>query len=310
MLCYKKGEDKVFEISTFKMPSKDEIIWFHIQDKNDKLVDESLQTANIHPLARKAMKSKGGIPRVDIYTEHAFVCTNVLQDDLSFAAINIVVGPNYVISTIMKDINIIKGIQEECRVHPDHMVTTGHILYHIFDSILSIYLSKVDEIADDIQDIEKRVFKTPFANEIGHEVHNTKYKLHEVRQIVEAQENVIKDISHADFPYIDEEAGFYVNELVQNFSRVTSAFDSFKNTLTSIFDLQMSLKSDHMNIIMKTLTLVSVIFIPMTFIAGLYGMNFERMPELKWDFGYFYALLLMFGIGISTLVYFKKKGWW
>ena len=91
---------------------------------------------------------------------------------------------------------------------------------------------------------------------------------------------------------------------------MTSAFDSFKNTLTSIFDLQMSLKSDHMNIIMKTLTLVSVIFIPMTFIAGLYGMNFERMPELKWDFGYFYALLLMFGIGISTLVYFKKKGWW
>ncbi|MCZ0756953.1 CorA family divalent cation transporter, partial [Anoxybacillus sp. J5B_2022] len=78
----------------------------------------------------------------------------------------------------------------------------------------------------------------------------------------------------------------------------------------SIFDLQLSLKSDHMNVIMKTLTLVSVIFIPMTFIAGVYGMNFEVMPELTWKYGYAYAWGLMAGIGISIAIYFKKKGWW
>jgi len=86
--------------------------------------------------------------------------------------------------------------------------------------------------------------------------------------------------------------------------------EDYSNVLTGIFDLQMSLKSDHMNSIMKTLTLVSVIFIPMTFIAGLYGMNFENMPELTWNFGYGLALVVMFGIGISIALFFRSKGWW
>ncbi|HYK72124.1 MAG TPA: CorA family divalent cation transporter, partial [Pseudoneobacillus sp.] len=99
-------------------------------------------------------------------------------------------------------------------------------------------------------------------------------------------------------------------DLKENFSRVTSAFDAFKENLNGIFNLQISLKSDHTNAIMKTLTLVSVIFIPMTFIAGLYGMNFENMPELRMKNGYFYALTLMVCLGLSIMFFFRIKGWW
>lgn len=308
MLCYKKKENKITDLKSFHAPGKDEQIWFHSRDENE--LKACYEKVNIHPLARRAMKSKDGEPRVDVYKDHAFICVKIIQDDLSFVSLNIVVGDSFIISTAMKVIKDIEEIQKQFKEHPEQMVSTGHILYHIMDAISSDYLEMVDIIADDIQQIEGKVFIKPFANEIGHEIHNKKYKLHEMRQIIEAQENVIKDIGHTEFPYVDEESGFYMNDLIQSFSRVTGAFDSFKENLTSIFDLQMSLKSDHMNVIMKTLTLVSVIFIPMTFIAGLYGMNFERMPELKWDFGYLYGLLLMFGIGGATATYFKKKGWW
>jgi magnesium transporter len=307
-LCYIKGENKMKDITSFQIPSSDEQIWFHSLDEN--ALQKALELANIHPLARKAMSAKDGEPRVDVYKNHAFICTKVIQDDFSFVSLNMVVADQYVISTVVEDIKDLEEIQEQFKSHPEQMVSTGHVLYHIMDAISSDYLEMVDVIADEIQQIEEKVFKKPFANEIGHEIHNKKYKLHEMRQIIEAQENVIKDIGHTEFPYVNEESGFYMNDLIQSFSRVTVAFDSFKENLTSIFDLQISLKSDHMNIIMKTLTLVSVIFIPMTFIAGLYGMNFEKMPELKWDYGYLYGLLLMFGIGGATASYFKKKGWW
>lgn len=308
MLCYNKKKNIITDITSYHTPREDEQIWFHSQ--NDNELDKCLKSVNIHPLARKAMQVSNGEPRVDVYKNHAFICVKIIQDDFSFVSINMVVADSFVISTVMEDIKDIDEIQEQFKAHPEQMVSTGHILYHIMDAISSDYLEMVDIIADEIQQIEKKVFKKPFANEIGHEIHNKKYKLHEMRQIIEAQENVIKDIGHTEFPYVDEDSGFYMNDLIQSFARVTGAFDSFKENLTSIFDLQMSLKSDHMNIIMKTLTLVSVIFIPMTFIAGLYGMNFEKMPELKWDYGYLYGLLLMFGVGGATASYFKKKGWW
>ncbi len=308
MLCYKIKENKITELQSFQTPGKDEQIWFHSRDESK--LNSCYEKANIHPLARRDMKSKDGEPRVDVYKDHAFICVKIIQADFSFVSLNIVVADSLIISTVMKEIKNIEEIQKQFKEHPEQMVSTGHILYHIMDAISSDYLEMVDIIADEIQQIEGKVFIKPFANEIGHEIHNKKYKLHEMRQIIEAQENVIKDIGHTEFPYVDEESGFYMNDLIQSFSRVTDAFDSFKENLTSIFDLQMSLKSDHMNVIMKTLTLVSVIFIPMTFIAGLYGMNFEKMPELKWDFGYLYGLLLMFGIGGATATYFKKKGWW
>ncbi|WP_339064171.1 CorA family divalent cation transporter [Tepidibacillus marianensis] len=113
-----------------------------------------------------------------------------------------------------------------------------------------------------------------------------------------------------DFPFTNKEAGYYFQDLSNRYARVVSAFDTFKENLSGIFNLQISLKSDHTNAIMKMLTLVSVIFIPMTFLAGVYGMNFEFMPELEWKYGYAYSLILMFGVGIGIALYFKKEGWY
>ena len=285
--------------------------WNHIGPSNKEELSKQLETIKPHPLAKEAMTSLEKFPRVDVYKDHAFISTIAIKEDFSLVHIGILVGKDYVITHEEEnDLTLFSELEEDFRDHPDHMSTPGHILYHILDKVSMFYLKVVDQISNEIEALEKSVFKTPFANEIGHKVYRWKAKLHDLRQIVEAQDNVIKTIGHSDFPFINEDSGFYFQDLLDNFSRVVGAFDTFRDNLTGIFDLQISLKSDHMNSIMKTLTLVSVIFIPMTFIAGMYGMNFEFMPELKWKYGYVYSLLLMFGLGISIALYFRRKGWW
>ncbi|WP_167577883.1 magnesium/cobalt transporter CorA [Ammoniphilus sp. YIM 78166] len=288
-----------------------EVTWVHLDPSKKDDLQKYLQKLNVHPLANAAMNSFTEIPRVDIYKNYAFVSSAAIKEDYSIARISILAGKNYVITYQEEnDISLFSKLKEDFRDHPDHMSTPGHLLYHILDKVAMYYLKVVDNISDEIQELERRVFQTPFANEIGHQVYRWKVKLHDLRQVVEAQENVIKTIGRSDFPYINEDSGYYFQDLKDNFSRVVSAFDTFRETLSGIFDLQISLKSDHMNAIMKTLTLVSVVFIPMTFIAGMYGMNFESMPELKWRYGYVYALILMFGLGAGIAWYFRKKGWW
>lgn len=312
MLIFNTNNNSSGELEQFSVPNQPgEIIWVHIDPSKREDLKKYLEELNIHPLAKQAMASFSDIPRVDIYKDHAYVSLIAIKEDYTVGRIAILVGEHYVITHQEEnDLTLFSGLEEDFRDHPDHMSSAGHILYHILDKIGMFYLKVVDNISDEIENLEKAVFKTPFANEIGHQVYRWKAKLHDLRQIVEAQENVIKTIGRSDFPYINEDSGFYMQDLKENFSRVVNAFDTFRENLTGIFDLQMSLKADHMNVIMKTLTLVSVVFIPMTFIAGLYGMNFETMPELKWNFGYAYALILMFGLGIGIAWYFRKNGWW
>ncbi len=311
-LYYRSKDKSIQEVNEFFVPKQaEDTLWVHITPKNKNNLKKYIELLNIHPLAVDAITSFSESPRMDMYKNDMYISTFAIKEDYSNVRISILLGENYVITHEEEnDLEIFSAIVEDFRDHPDHMLSPGHILYHIMVYISKYYLEAVDQVSNEIQTLEKYVFKTPFANEIGHRVYNWKGKIHNLRQVVEAQESLIKDIGKSDLKNKNEDSGIYLKTLENNFQRVVSAFDTFIETLNGVFDLQMSLKADHMNSIMKTLTLVSVIFIPMTFIAGMYGMNFEHMPELSWKFGYAYALILMFGLGISIALYFRKKGWW
>ncbi|GAB7388369.1 magnesium/cobalt transporter CorA [Bacillaceae bacterium] len=310
MLRYDPRTNTVQRGEDLSVPDSGEMIWVHFDGSRTEGLERFIERLGVHPLAKKAMSTFGSMPRIDVYRNEAFISCFAVSEKDSWDKINILVGKNYVISRSENPLAVFSRLEQTFRSHPEHMAHPGHVLYHLFEKFNMSYLRVVDQIANEIQDLEKKVFAAPFANEIGQKTYRWKTRLHELRQIVEAQENVIKTIGRSDFPFINEEAGFYFQDLLDNVTRVVSAFDAFKETLTSILDLQISLKSDHMNAIMKTLTLVSVVFLPMTFVTSLYGMNFAHMPELKWKWGYAYALALIFALGAGIALYFKKKGWW
>jgi magnesium transporter len=309
MLRYNKQIKSVEKMESFQIPNQDEIVWFHFDKTNE--FPQLLSELKIHPLAYKLFNDFSDIPKVNIFKNEAVISLFLIKDDLQTVRMTILVNNQLVLSHIEDHHKIdFSNLKKIFIDNPKYMEQTGFLLYHLIIQVSEKFLTSIDQIADEILALERRVFKDPFENEIGQKVYRWKTKLHELRQIVEPQENVIKMLAHSDFPFVDEESGFYFQDLKESYSRVTSAFDTFQENLNSIFNLQISLKSDHTNLIMKTLTLVSVVFIPMTFIAGLYGMNFEYMPELKIRNGYFYALSVMACIGLSIVTYFRIKGWW
>ncbi|RAK18437.1 magnesium transporter [Anoxybacillus vitaminiphilus] len=310
MLCYNANTKQIQSLKMLHLPQDHEVCWLHFTERTKETLPSLLEQLSLHPLAKKALLDGSDFPKVDQYEKCAFVSIFIVNDQFQKTELRIIAAERYVISYTEKEIELVKQLFMHLQHHPDDLSHPGYVLYQFLNSAAMEYLELVDYIARHTQALEKQVFKTPFANEIGHLVFRWKVWLHELRQIAEAQEEMMKTVGHSNFPYVNEESNPYIQDVIARFARVTSALDTFKETLTGIFDLQLSLKSDHMNVIMKTLTLVSVVFLPMTFIAGLYGMNFEKMPELKWEYGYVYALLLMAGLGGGIALYFKKKGWW
>lgn len=311
MLRFHETDGSVHKVQAYTLPSTTgDTVWIHFDQENEEEFNDFISRMDIHPLALKGLQHFSDIPKIDVFKNEAIISLFAIQDDYTQAKITILIGRNYVVTKEGENIDLLPQLKQLFIEHPEKMETSGKILYHIFDKITSVDLKMIDQIADNIQELERNVFDRPFANEIARSIHRWKSSLHDLRQTIEAQDQVMSTISRKELLFVDEDTALYFKDLTNSYSRVVNALDSFKEGLDSIFNLQMTLKSDHANSIMKTLTLVSVIFLPMTFIGGLYGMNFEYMPELRWKYGYWYALLLMFGIGASISLFFRAKGWW
>lgn len=303
-------DDVIANIDNDYAPAGKDACWLHFTKASKTDLERLLRTISVHPLAKQRLLYGTDIPMADEYERCLFVSLFIVHQRLQITKIRMIATEQYMISYAEESDPLVEQVKEKLVHHREHASHPGYVLYYFLDVSALRFLQVIDDIADRIQSLEKQVFKTPFANEIGRSIYRWKIQIHELRQIAEAQEEMMKMLQHAKFPHIHAETNPYMQDIVGRFSRITAALDKFKETLSGIFDLQLSLKSDHMNVIMKTLTLVSVIFMPMTFIAGVYGMNFATMPELKWKYGYVYALLLMITIGVSIALYFKKKGWW
>lgn len=311
MLRYDNTLKSVNFTEGYALPSStSETIWIHFNPDHQQEFYDFIKTMDIHPLAKKGLEQFSDIPKIDVFTDESIISLFAIQDDYTQAKVTILIGENYVISKEDENIDLLSQLKQLFFDHPEYMKTSGKILYHIFEKVSAVDLNMIDRIADELQELERYVFDQPFANEIARSVYRWKTVLHELRQTIEAQDQVMNILSRKEMECIDEDTAFYFKDLTNSYTRVVNALDTFKESLDSIFNLQMTLKADHTNAIMKTLTLVSVIFLPMTFVAGLYGMNFAYMPELKWRFGYMYALLLMFGIGTVIMTLFRIKGWW
>lgn len=291
-------------------PIGSETCWLHFTAASKVDLERLLDALSVHPLAKRRLLFGTDIPMADEYERSLFLSLFVIRPELRTAKIYLLATEQYVISYMEEDDPLVEKVKERLLYHREHALHPGYVLYHFLDITAIRFLQVIDDIADRIQALESQVFKTPFANEIGRNIYRWKIRIHELRQVAEAQEEMVKTIQHATLPYINADTNPYMQDVAGRFSRITAALDVFKESLSGIFDLQLSLKSDHMNVIMKTLTLVSVIFMPMTFIAGVYGMNFAVMPELKWKYGYGFALLLMATTAALIALYFKKKGWW
>jgi magnesium transporter len=288
---------------------------FHsIKDvENISLLCENLK---VDKLAVEDIYTKKQRPKVEEYPAYVFFSVrsalpseseagNLINEQISF-----VLGQNYLISFQEKSSDHFTEVRDRIELNKGRIRTKGadFLLYRMLESIVENYFEVIEEIQQNTHRLEKRLIRSTEPN-ILKLIEHDKKRLAELRKIAIPMRDVASQIHKSENPLFKKENNYYFDDLKDACVGVLEEIDVNKQTLEGLTNLYYAVQGQRMNEIMKVLTVISAIFIPLTFLAGIYGMNFKNIPELKHEYGYFILLGAMFLITVTLVVVFKKRGW-
>ncbi len=224
--------------------------------------------------------------------------------------VSLVLGRGYVISFQEQPGDAFERIRERLRAGAGRLRSEGadYLFYALLDAIVDSYFSVIEVFGERIEAVEEEVVADP-DRETLQAIYALKRSLVALRRSVWPLRDVVAELERGDSPLIRESTLVYLRDVYDHTIEVAETVETYRDTMSGLLDVYLSSQSSRMNEIMKVLTIIATIFIPLTFIAGLYGMNFAYMPELRHPWGYPAALTLMAIIAGVMLLYFKKKGW-
>ena len=296
--------------------------WLEL-DERTREADAFLENVlHIHPLAIEDLWNDIGLPKVEDFGEYVqIVMHGVREEDrdaadvpLALSELDIIIGRNYLVTHAHDErVCAIKPVHGEV-LRNARLLKKGPawIAHAILDRMVDEYLPVVDRFDDQIDDVEMRILA---GNSVDDDkgtmrlILRIKRSLQMLRRTTIYQREILLRLARAEFDEIPNEAMPFYRDVYDHFARVTELVDSYRELVGGLLEAHFSMQSQQMNEIMKRLTLISTIMLPLTLIAGIYGMNFERMPELKWEYGYFFALALMAAVAAFVVAYFKTNKW-
>ena len=288
---------------------------FHTIEDRDS-IEKLCETLNINRLSVEDVYKNEKRPKLEEYQDYLFFSiksalpvTNEFST-LQQERISFVIGKNYLISFQEKSSDHFTDVRDRIEKKRGKIRSKGSdfLLFRMLDAITDNYFEVLEEIVESIERIEKRLIRDAKSDTLK-SIEIQKRKLIELRKIVFPLKDITNQLEKMNSPFLEEENRYYFSELKDNCLTVLEEIDANKQILEGLANLYYAVQGQRMNEIMKLLTVVSAIFIPLTFIAGIYGMNFENIPELKLKNGYFIAWGVMIIIAVVLLIYFKRRGW-
>jgi len=266
----------------------------------------------LHPLAMEDMRKQHQRPKLDTYErQHMIVAYEAVPeapDGLS--EIHIFVGAGWLLSVTWSTTPLLDAVRKSFAEHrnngPD---TTGALLYALLDAAVDSYFPVLDTISERIDGLEDRVLEGDADRESLAEILHLKRRLLELRRVLAPMRDVANALLRRDLEIVDASSAPYYQDLYDHLVRVLDQVDIYRDLLAAVLDARLTMASNSLNAIMKRLTAFTVVLMVPTLIAGIYGMNFDLMPELRWAFGYPLALAVMAtAVGVA-IAYFWRKGW-
>ena len=249
------------------------------------------------------------------YTNYLFVVIKMLQyiekdNEIKGEQISLILGSNWVVSIQETEGDVFDPIRERLRTDKGRIRKMGadYLVYALMDAIVDNYFAVLEKVGETIEEIEDAVIANP-SPETLQVIHDLKRQMILLRKSVWPLREVISRLERWESELINESTDVFLRDLYDHTIQVIDAIETFRDMLSGMLDIYMSSVSNRMNEVMKVLTIIATIFLPLTLVAGIYGMNFRIMPELQWDWGYPFALLIMFAVAIVMLVYFRRKKW-
>lgn len=288
--------------------------WIDLEGQSNEAV-ELLQHVGLHPLTIEDIWVDNPGPKLDTFPTYLYVCAHTLKrtgDELHHCELDIIVTKSVVI-THDNTHSVTAAIASELERSPRLLAKGPAWLAHaVLDRLVDAYLPIIDAFDDDIETLEDDVLAkagTPEGTAVLTRILALKRSLQSLRRVSVHQRELLLRLSRGEFDVFPPDVLPYLRDVHDHFVRVGDLADSYRDLVTSALDAYLSVQSNRMNEIMKTLTLISTVMLPLTFIAGVYGMNFDHMPELKWNLGYPFALGLMAVVAVGAVVWFRKRRW-
>jgi magnesium transporter len=290
------------------------IIWADVNDPTSRDFEELAEEFGFHHLSIEDCQNAHQRPKVEEYTGYYFIVLYEAElagptDRLELRELNIFLGKNYLVTVHSRPIRAIATAARLWHEWTDRAEQgSGLLAYLLIDGIVDDYLPLLDIISERMDDLEDSIFGE-WRAEVIEDIFSIKKKLLYLRRSITPLRDVFNTMLRREQPIFPRETHVYFQDVFDHLIRVADTIDSLRDMLSSTMDAYLSVSGNRMNKIMKRLTSISTILMSVTLIAGIYGMNFVFMPELRWRFGYVYALLSMVVVGLALYVYLKKVKW-
>ncbi|BAQ11951.1 magnesium and cobalt transporter cora [Bacillus sp. OxB-1] len=286
--------------------------WYWVDFDRPSLEEESLLHSffQFHPLAIEDCLQRLQRPKMDYYDGYAFfVLHSLCQDDLEAEELNLFLGEDFVVTFHYNKLQELPEVRDKI-VQQTKRWDRGSVFlaYLIMDKVVDFYFPILYQIEDHLNDVEEQLSLSTVELSMDY-VFEVRSDLLRLRRTIYPMRELLYRVLNSDRLGLTLHEQRYFKDIYDHLLRLGEIIESNRELTADIRDSQLSINSNRMNSIMMTLTIISSIFIPLTFIAGVYGMNFDHMPELHWHYGYFIVLAVMLLIGVSMLLWFKYKGW-
>jgi magnesium transporter len=323
------------------LAAPDTVTWLDIQSPNDEDTRLLREEFGFHPLAIEDATRAHERPKVDAYNHtvlqhslgpeedltsqngvatrpgrHAYYFIvfyearfDSAHDHVLTEAINMFVGQNYLVTVHQGDTQHVRDTLARWQM-PDSPLgnTVGALVHSFLDAIVDDYFPLMDHVADRVEELEDTIFEK-FNEQAIQSIFRLKKDLLSMRRIVAPERDVLNVLLRRELPIFRPADVAYLQDVYDHIVRVTDTIDTYRDLLSSALDSYLSLQSNHLNQIVKVLTIASIILMAGSLITGFYGMNFQNMPELRWGLGSLWALSLIVLVTAVLVVYFKRKGW-
>jgi len=290
--------------------------WLNIDGlKQPNIISTIGEKLNLHPLLLEDILDTHHRPKIEefdgyIYFTLKIITINKKKKRIKLKQVSLVLGPNWLLSFQEEEGHIFDSIRMRLEQKKGliRKFKADYLLYSIIDLIVDHYFIIIDYLNDKIEDLENEVLHNP-TQKSSVKIQNLKRLIMNFKKPILPLREAVSSLQKYNNNLIKEETLKYYSDIYEHLTDLTENIESQRDMLASIMDLYLSSISNKMNQVMKVLTVISTVFIPLTFITGVYGMNFKNMPELYWKYGYLGVWIIMILILILMVVYFKSKKW-
>lgn len=268
----------------------------------------------IHPLALEAVVNVPQRPKIEEYDEHLLLITQMVRatnaTHIEHEQVSILLGKNYVVTFQERCGDVFDPVRARLRRGggPIRKLGSDYLAYALIDAVIDGYYPVLEKLGDALEDLEKEIVEQPRPANLQI-IHRAKRELLAIRRGIWPQREKLNTMIRDEIGFISDEVRVYLRDCYDHCVQIMDVVESYRELASGLMDVYISSVGFRQNEIMKVLTVTASIFIPLTFLAGIYGMNFEYMPETKWEWSYPIFLVILGVLGTLMYIYFRRRGW-